>query len=405
MSQKQKHYWSFFTDNNGSMDLYGKSFRKGMAHNSYKGRTVFKARALTDMFPLTANQLMALDGGSTGDGGTKRFAFKARIIGDNSPHSFLPDPCDPAYAEDEDITYRVIAMHTTFISTNIIEGQPVTRGDIVLVEMEKSDQAYGLEYGRYINTLSVESPVDTEGTACASLVGLVGGWEQPQNMPMAGTATGNWAHQSGKYYQCKGDNDKCGPKDDSTFAKCKSSTYDSLAKKPTTFQKYTEAQVIAAIKASGQPAHIQKIMFVFVVKEQPKFSFPNNNVAGIQLDGGQFGGTSQADFDYQTCFRDGGGDQRIFAGFDTLERGMTVFGKTVAGKMKVFQTPSGASIEADAEILTWNYYRQWNLALSPDELVKLKADGQITRRGKVYKKNWGKVKSSFEASLTKWKSA
>ena len=125
---------------------------------------------------------------------------------------------------------------------------------------------------------------------------------------------------------------------------------------------------MAAIRASGQPEHIQKIMFAFVVKEQPRFNFPNNNVSGIQLDGAPFGGTSQSDFDYQTCFRDGGGDQRIFAGFETLEKGMVVFGKSVSGKMGVFRTPTGDSIDEDAEILTWNYYRQWNLALSPEQL-------------------------------------
>jgi len=404
MSNREKHDWTLFTDRQGSLDLYGKSFRKGMTYDTYSGKTVFRARALTDMFPLSSNQLMALDGGSTGNDGNKRYAFKARIIGESSPHAFLPDPCDPSYSKDENMTYRIIAMHTTFISTNIIEGQPVTRGDIVSVELERTDQAYNLEYGRFINTLSVESPVNTAGTECASLVGLVGGWEQPQNMPMGGTTAGA-PNNPGKYYQCKGGNDKCGAKDDSTFAKCKASTYDALAKKSTTFKKYTEAEVIAAVKASGQPEHIQKIMFAFIVKEQSKFSFPNNNVAGIQLDGGQFAGTSQADFDYQTCFRDGGGDQRIFAGFDTLAKGMTVFGKTVAGKMKVFQTPLGNSIEADAEILTWNYYRQWNLALSPEELVKLKADGQVERKGKIYKKSWSGVKSSFQASLTKWQNA
>jgi len=179
MSNREKHDWTLFTDRQGSLDLYGKSFRKGMTYDTYSGKTVFRARALTDMFPLSSNQLMALDGGSTGNDGNKRYAFKARIIGESSPHAFLPDPCDPSYSKDENMTYRIIAMHTTFISTNIIEGQPVTRGDIVSVELERTDQAYNLEYGRFINTLSVESPVNTAGTECASLVGLVGEWGGP----------------------------------------------------------------------------------------------------------------------------------------------------------------------------------------------------------------------------------
>jgi hypothetical protein len=406
MSNKEKHDWSTFTDKSTSIDLFGKSFRKGMSYDSYSGKTKFTARALSDMFPLSANQAMAIDGGSTGgDTSNERYAFKARIIGENSPHSFLPDPCEPAYVSDSDVTYKIIAMHTTFISTNLLEGQAVTRGDIVIVELEMSNQTYELEYGRFVGRSSAESPVDTAGTECFSLVSLEGNWAPNfGNDNTYGPAGGEAG--SGKYYECKGDNAKCGPKDDPTFTKCKTPTYASLSKKTTTFKKYTETAVIAAVKASGQPEHIQKIMFAFLAKEQPKLSFPNNNVAGIQLDGSSgFTGASETDFDYQSCFRDGGGDQRIFAGFDTLQKGMIVFGKVVAGKMSVFKKPPGNSVDADAETLTWNYYRSWNLALSPDKLEELKRDGQIEKNGKIYKKNWDGVKKSFKTSLTKWQSA
>jgi N-acetyl-anhydromuramyl-L-alanine amidase AmpD len=138
------------------------------------------------MFPLSANQSMAIDGGATGtaEGANRRFAFKARILGSDSPHVFLPDVCDPAFAADEDYIYKVIAMHTTFISTNVYEGVAVTRGDMVLVELEKSGQTYNLEYGMFKTLLSAESPTATAGTACSSLANLVGGWEAPQPMQM-----------------------------------------------------------------------------------------------------------------------------------------------------------------------------------------------------------------------------
>jgi hypothetical protein len=180
MSNKEKHDWSTFTDKSTSIDLFGKSFRKGMSYDSYSGKTKFTARALSDMFPLSANQAMAIDGGSTGgDTSNERYAFKARIIGENSPHSFLPDPCEPAYVSDSDVTYKIIAMHTTFISTNLLEGQAVTRGDIVIVELEMSNQTYELEYGRFVGRSSAESPVDTAGTECFSLVSLEGNWGAP----------------------------------------------------------------------------------------------------------------------------------------------------------------------------------------------------------------------------------
>jgi len=161
--------------------LFGKSFRRAMQKDSYNGKTMFKARALTDMFPLSANRSMAIDGGSTGGAGGAniRYAFKGRIIGENSPHSFLPDPCDPSAAADENQTYRTIAMHTTFLSTNVIEGNPVSRGDIVLVELDKTDRVYNLEYGRFLSITSQEKPASAADTECFSLIGLLGGWEAP----------------------------------------------------------------------------------------------------------------------------------------------------------------------------------------------------------------------------------
>ena len=164
--------------------------------------------------------------------------------------------------------------------------------------------------------------------------------------------------------------------------------------------------MIAAIKASGQNESVQKIMWAIIEKEQPRFSFPANNVAGIQLDmRAGFAGATEASFDYQTCFRDNGGDQRIFAGFDTLEKGMKVFGKIIAGKMRVFKSLPGSSVYNDADTMTWNYYRSWNMALSSEELVSLKTHGSVTRGNRTYEKNWDATRNSFQKSFTKWQSA
>jgi len=184
-----KYDWSTFTDGAGAMDIYGNTVRKSLIGDSYNATTQFKAVALTDMFPLNSNQAMALDGGSTGggDNANQRYAYKGRIIGENSPHSFLPNPCDPADSlVNDEAVYRVIAMHTTFIATVANGGDSVTRGDIIYVELDKSDYSYNLEYGRHVSLSSVENPVATEGTACANLVGLVGEWGGPPPAP-AGT--------------------------------------------------------------------------------------------------------------------------------------------------------------------------------------------------------------------------
>ena len=194
---------------------------------------------------------------------------------------------------------------------------------------------------------------------------------------------------------------------DPTFVKCRAQYYPNLPKSVTKFLTYSEAEVIAAIKASGQNASVQKIMFAIISKEQPRFRFPANNVAGIQLDNKSgFAGATESDFDYQTCFRDSGGDQRIFAGFNNLTRGVRVFGKLIQGKMSVFKSLPGSSEVSDADLMTWNYYRSWNTAFSDSELTELKSTGQVVKSdGRVYPRNWSSTTKTFTKAFTKWKSA
>ena len=174
--------------------------------------------------------------------------------------------------------------------------------------------------------------------------------------------------------------------------------FSTLPRKTTTFYTYNKEDVIKAITRSGQPAHVQRTMYAFIRKEQPRFSFPNNNVAGIQTDGGMFAGTTIADYDYHTCYKDAV-TWRAFAGFNNLDRGMKTFGMQIAGKYSTkFKKPEG-TYEEMGDTLVWNYYRSWNIAATPTELDSLKATGQFTRGGKTYKKGWSKNVSYFAKEM------
>ena len=176
MSNREIFDWTTWSDQGSALDLFGQMTRFGVTDEKYIDKTLFKAVALTDTFQLSAAQTMAIDGGSTGggDGANERRAFRARIIGDNSPHSFIPDPCDPAYAGNLDYVYKLITMHTMFISTSATQGIPVTRGDIILVRLERSSQTYNLEYGMFEELIAVEDPSGNEGEHCSSLIDLFG---------------------------------------------------------------------------------------------------------------------------------------------------------------------------------------------------------------------------------------
>ncbi len=188
MSNNLSFDWSEFSDPSSCLDLYGHVSRWGAADEPYSDNVVFRARALTDSFPLTSQQGMAIDGGASGDNGAQRSAFRARIEGANTPHSFLADPCDPAIASDLDYVYKLITMHTLFLSTKATHEFPVTRGDVVMVKLKRTNQSYDLQYGTFEQLVSIEDPTGNEGDFCSSLISLFGKIEH-KPLPGSGVAS------------------------------------------------------------------------------------------------------------------------------------------------------------------------------------------------------------------------
>ena len=165
--------WSFFTAGDSSPDLLGLVARWGLTVG-FRPKTKFLARALTDLQELTSRQAAAIDVGNTPGTANTRYWFKARIMGAKSPHEFLPDPCDPAYADNLQFVYNLISMHTSFLVEKADEVTPVTRGDIVEVEVKFEKGQYQLQYGRFLRLDSIEDPPDSLTAECGSLVKIFG---------------------------------------------------------------------------------------------------------------------------------------------------------------------------------------------------------------------------------------
>jgi len=347
MSNRELQDWTIFTDNMGAIDLYGKAFRRAFQGDTYAGKTKFYARALTDMFPLSSAEAMAIDGGSTGAPGKERYAFKARIVGANSPHSFIPDPCDPSFTPDDSAAYRVIALHTTFISTNVVEVDPVSRGDIVLVELEKSREIYNLEYGRFLSISSKEDPA--AGSAeCASLVGLVGEWGSPtpgtiaaapgQTVPLKDTSTASYT--------------TCAPEKRQT--------------------KISLAALADIVKANVANASVAKSIIAMAITEQPAGSMIggfNYNHFGIMADhGAKWGAPGRSYIKCAVPSTEGAGGSgnraetnRWFAAFASTENSVKFVSETIskrgdkdeAGKKLHFTTIDNGIDFAKLHTLRW----------------------------------------------------
>lgn len=190
---KQFLDWSGFTTPGSAIDLRLNGIRKALEYDTYGNQTVFKAIALTDAWPLNAAAADQITGGGFLAGpAVTDFIFKGRILGDNSPHGFLPDPCDPTQAGDSAKAMSLVKMHTSFVSTadsELEDNSMVKQGDIIWVELKHNVFSYDLQYGKFIKksrSAALISSEDSEEESCRNLSGLEweGGWEgvQPRTL-------------------------------------------------------------------------------------------------------------------------------------------------------------------------------------------------------------------------------
>ena len=131
-----------FSDKKSASDLYGNSIRKKLNFDVYGRKKVFDALVLSA--PIFLQDADLSSGRSAEESGVmKKFAFKARILDNPSPHDYLPDPCkmNGDTAEEQAALIRVVALHTTFVSSDDYtraDASLPSVGDTVRVELEKN---------------------------------------------------------------------------------------------------------------------------------------------------------------------------------------------------------------------------------------------------------------------------
>jgi hypothetical protein len=179
--------------------------------------------------------------------------------------------------------------------------------------------------------------------------------------------------------------------------------YKDLTRFNTSFLKYNEQDVVAGLRALGYDEFVKITAFAYMRKEQPprsgQYSFPNNNVAGIQTDGSQQAGLTTEYVDFQTCYQDAE-TWRAFAGFITLDRGLDAFLRTVATRYQTEwagKEPTGTLDQITTQLAD-NYYQGWNVRATDEELATMKETGSFTRGSSTYTRNWAAAKSAFETS-------
>ena len=157
---KQYIDWTDFSTPEESMDLLSNSIRKGIDFDGYGDQRIFKAMVLTPTIQITNTEAKAFGATfkqeitATG----RKFKFKARIVEENSPHSFIPNPCslsrNDATKESTINPESLVAMHTDVIM--MIDGHIAIpcAGDIVEIELKKNDFSYDLNIARFVKTIA-----------------------------------------------------------------------------------------------------------------------------------------------------------------------------------------------------------------------------------------------------------
>lgn len=172
--------YSDFVSPQEANKLTADSIRKTFEYDSYGGRNSFIALVLNNPVPVGAIDASTEIGAAsprvadvvsdfTGLQATERhigkIVFRARILGPNSPHAFIPNPCDSKeFAQEtlgdefDEVRMKLISMHTAFYTTEDFAQssgrRPPVAGEYVEVFLDRGNTgAFDLQQGRFEGTI------------------------------------------------------------------------------------------------------------------------------------------------------------------------------------------------------------------------------------------------------------
>jgi len=182
MSRDTPVDWTQLTDPEQALRW---SLRGEDDYDSYQKDNQFVARVIfadDEHSKVSASELLAVFGTMvSSDSAAEVRKFRGRIIGKNSPHSFLPDPCNPDFqgAEFEELTKNLINLHTLFYVMNA-DGATPNVDSYWLVTLNASGcpgAPFNLQFAQAIEVISeTEKQVAAAEKACEALEKL--DWEE-----------------------------------------------------------------------------------------------------------------------------------------------------------------------------------------------------------------------------------
>jgi hypothetical protein len=163
---KRKDYidYSRFDYYLDALDLQTQTVRKSFKYDALEGVDEYTAYVLTSPIPENLSSLGALyssipeaneSTSAVSDDSLPKYSFKARIIDANSPHSFLPDPCDIALSTDlteQRLIKDLINLHITVFASSFTERPKV--GNYVRIRLAPGAFVYDTKVAHLVEVLT-----------------------------------------------------------------------------------------------------------------------------------------------------------------------------------------------------------------------------------------------------------
>ena len=175
MAIKENIDFSSFTEL-GNFDLFSNSIRKAFSYNAYGDKKNFQAVVISQPLPLTPGDSQFFLGKETvRTTKVSQFSYRARILGADSPHKFLPNPCNPNYTGEANATNEIIALHTTFYSSGEVGVDELLPriGSLVEVRLDMNAYSYDLSRGAHIKVVRNPSDPTAATDSCDSIQSIM----------------------------------------------------------------------------------------------------------------------------------------------------------------------------------------------------------------------------------------
>lgn len=171
--------FDFFTSEGGGFALAGEAVRKSAAtFDFYGNKDTFNAYIIAKVLGDITAQKLASYAGTSVDLSTTDLSemaiYAVRIDDENSPHAFLPDPCDMMTVQEEGYgaNKSLVREHTFMLGTG-----DLNIGDTIKIKLEKSVAgSYNLRFGTFVMKMGTDiSKLGRSAEGCISALELFDG--------------------------------------------------------------------------------------------------------------------------------------------------------------------------------------------------------------------------------------